>query len=52
MDMPSVMETLSSPWGILLQVTMLAALIALVRVDWAKLLGVTPAEVEAARKGK
>jgi membrane protein DedA with SNARE-associated domain len=45
------METLSSPWGILLQVTMLAALIALVRVDWARLLGVTPAEVEAARKG-
>lgn len=44
------METLSSPWGILLQVTMLAALVALVRVDWAKLLGVTPAEVEAARK--
>lgn len=46
------METLSSPWGILLQVTMLAALVALVRVDWAKLLGVTPAEVEAARKDK
>ena len=44
------METLSSPWGILLQVTMLAALVALVRIDWARLLGVTPAEVEAARK--
>lgn len=44
------METLTSPWGIVLQVTMLAALIALVRIDWAKLLGVTPAEVEAARK--
>lgn len=27
------METLSSPWGILLQVTMLAALVALVRID-------------------
>ena len=44
------METLSSPWGILLQVTMLAALVALVRIDWARLLGVTAAEVEAARK--
>lgn len=32
-------EALTSPWGIALQVAMLAALIALAKVDWAKRLG-------------
>jgi uncharacterized membrane protein YdjX (TVP38/TMEM64 family) len=31
-------EALTSPWGIALQVAMLAGLVALAKVDWAKLL--------------
>lgn len=32
-------DAISSPWGIAVQVAMLAALVALARVDWAKRLG-------------
>lgn len=45
------MENLTSPWGIALQLVMLAGLVVLVRVDWTKRLGVTQDEVEAAAQG-
>ncbi len=32
-------QNFSSPWGIALQIVMLAALVALMRVDWAKVFG-------------
>jgi uncharacterized membrane protein YdjX (TVP38/TMEM64 family) len=46
------MENLTSPWGILVQVTMLAALVLLVRIDWAAKFGVTGEEIEASRAGR
>ncbi len=44
------MDNLTSPLGIAIQLALLGALVALVRIDWAKRLGVTPAEIAAAQK--
>jgi membrane protein YqaA with SNARE-associated domain len=35
---PALLDSLRSPWGIALQVVMLGMLVALVRVDWARVL--------------
>jgi uncharacterized membrane protein YdjX (TVP38/TMEM64 family) len=41
---PVLSRTLSSPWAVAVQILLLAGLVALVRVDWAKLLGRAPAQ--------
>ncbi|MFB0612782.1 hypothetical protein [Aurantiacibacter poecillastricola] len=42
-------ETLSSPWGIALQVLLLAGLVALLRIDWEKHFGPAPEYAEDER---
>jgi uncharacterized membrane protein YdjX (TVP38/TMEM64 family) len=36
---PILAKTLTSSWGVMLQVVLLAGLVALVRIDWAKVIG-------------
>lgn len=43
----ALLESLASPFGIALQLAMLAALAVLPRIDWARWLGVTPPEPPA-----
>jgi len=41
-------DSLSSPWGIALQVILLIGLVLLLRIDWVKLFGPAPEDVEDA----